>query len=49
MFSFQFFQDSTSHQIFGHMYGALNVVKENNQLHSLTVNDEINLLSLINS
>ena len=42
------FQDSPSHQIFGHMYGALNVVKENNQLHNLAINDEMNLLSLIN-
>ena len=43
------FQDSPSHQIFGHMHGALNVVKENNQLHNLAVNDEMNLLSLISS
>jgi len=33
---------------FGHMHGVLNVVKENNQLHSLAVNDEMNLLSLTN-
>ena len=43
------FQDFLSHQIFGHIHRTLNVVKENNQLHSLAVNDEMNLLSLINS
>ena len=42
------FQDSPSHRIFGHMHGALNVVLKNNQLYSLAVNDEMNLLSLIN-
>ena len=40
-------QDFPSHQIFGHMHGALNIVKKINQLHSLAVNDEMNLLSLI--
>ena len=40
-------QDSSSHRIFGHMYGALNVVYKNNQMHNLAVNDEMNLLSLI--
>ena len=34
-----------SHQMFGHMYVVLNVGK--NQLHSLHVNCETNLLSLI--
>ena len=41
------FQDSLLHQIFWHIYGALNIVLKNNQLHSLVVNDEMNLLSLI--
>ena len=41
------FQDFPSHRIFGHMHKALNVVFKNNQLHSLAVNDEMNLLSLI--
>jgi len=36
-----------SHRIFGHMHEALNVVEKNNSLHSLTVNDETNLLNLI--
>ena len=42
------FQDSPSHRIFGHMHRALNVVLKNNQLHSLVVIDEMNLMSLIN-
>ena len=41
------FQNFSSHRIFGHIHGALNVILKNNQLHSLTVNDEMNLLSLI--
>ena len=41
------FQDSPLHLIFGHMYEALNVVLKNKQLHSLAVNNEMNLLSLI--
>ena len=41
------FQDSLSHRIFGHMHETLNVVEKNNQLHSLAVNDEMNLSSLI--
>jgi len=41
------FQDFSSHQIFGHMYEALNVVLKNNQLHNLAVNNKMNLLSLI--
>ena len=35
------------HRIFGHMHEALNIVEKNNSLHSLTVNDETNLLNLI--
>jgi len=41
------FQDSSLHQIFRHIHEALNVILKNNQLHSLVVNDEMNLLSLI--
>jgi hypothetical protein len=41
------FQDSPSHQIFGRMYGALNVDDWKNKLHSLVENRETNLLSLI--
>jgi hypothetical protein len=36
-----------SHQIFRHIYGALNVDKKKNQLHSLHVNCKTNLLGLI--
>ncbi len=36
-----------SHRIFRHMHGALNVDKKKNQLHSLAINRETNLLSLI--
>ena len=38
---------STAHRILEYMHGALNAVEKNNSLHSLTVNDERNLLSLI--
>jgi hypothetical protein len=41
------FQDSPSHQMFGHMHRALNVDEKKNQLHSLVENRETNLLSLI--
>jgi hypothetical protein len=40
-------QDSPSHRIFGRMHGVLNIGKKNNQLHSLSVNVETNLLSLV--
>jgi hypothetical protein len=36
-----------SHQIFRRMYGALNVGKKDNYLHSLSVNIGTNLLSLV--
>ena len=36
-----------SYRIFGHIYGALNAAEKNNQLHSSTGNDEMNLLRLI--
>jgi hypothetical protein len=39
-------QTFPSHQMFGHMHEALNI-DEKNQLHSLHVNCETNLLSLI--
>jgi hypothetical protein len=36
-----------SHRIFRRMYGALNVGKKDNELHSLSVNVGTNLLSLV--
>jgi hypothetical protein len=44
MFSFQKFPRFPSRQMFGHMYGALNI-DEKNQLYSLEENHEINLLA----
>ena len=36
-----------SHRIFRHIHGVLDIDKNKNQLHSLRVNYETNLLSLI--
>ena len=44
---FKKFQDFPSHRIFEHIHEVLNIVLKNNQLYSLAVNDEMNLLSLI--
>ena len=41
------FQDSTSHRILRHMYGALNIHKSKNYLHSSSVNREMNFLILV--
>ena len=49
MFSSQKFPRFLSHRIFGHIHGVLNVILKNNQLYSLAVNGEMNLLSLISS
>jgi hypothetical protein len=41
------FQDSLSHQILRHMHKALNIDENKNYSHSLTVNRETNLLTLV--
>ena len=43
------FDKKTSHRMFEHVHGVLNVDKIKNQLHSSHVNCETNLLSLITS
>jgi len=41
------FQDSLSHRILRHMHEALNIDENKNQLHSVTVKHETNLLTLV--
>jgi len=41
------FQDFSSHRILRHMHGALNIDENKNLLHSLPVNREMNLLSVV--
>ena len=47
VFKFKKFSPKISHQMFGHMHEALNADENKNQLYSLYVNCETNLLSLI--
>jgi len=41
------FQDFPSHRILGHIHEALNIDKNKNELHSLSVNREKNFLTLV--
>jgi hypothetical protein len=41
------FQDSSSHRIFRHMHGVLNIDENKNELYSLVKIYETNLLSLV--